>query len=47
VPREVFAMFFAIVAETVREACGSAFTAAMGAAWARLLADLDYYVENP
>jgi hemoglobin-like flavoprotein len=47
VPREVFAGFFATVAETVSDACGSAFTAAMDAAWRRLLADLDYYVANP
>ncbi len=44
VPREVFATFFGIVAEVVREACGAAFTDAMAGAWTRLLADLDRYV---
>jgi hemoglobin-like flavoprotein len=44
VPRGVFATFFGIVAEVVRETCGADWTPAMDAAWKRLLADLDHYV---
>jgi hypothetical protein len=44
VPRGVFAAFFGIVAEVVRESCGAGWTPAMDAAWTRTLADLDHYV---
>lgn len=44
VPRGVFATFFGIVAEVVRETCGAAWTPAMDGAWTRTLADLDHYV---
>jgi len=44
VPREVFATFFGLVAEVVRETCGADWTPAMDAAWTRTLADLDHYV---
>jgi hemoglobin-like flavoprotein len=47
VPPEVFAVFFAIVAEVVREVCGEAWTAQMQDAWDRTLAELDYYVTHP
>jgi hemoglobin-like flavoprotein len=47
VPREVFATFFGVVAETVREACGADWSSEMGAAWRRTLTDLDHYVANP
>jgi hypothetical protein len=47
VPPAVFATFFGLVAASVREACGARWTPAMTAAWARLLADLDFYVQNP
>jgi len=47
VPRDVFATFFEVLAETVRDACGSAWTGAMDGAWRRVLADLDYYVKHP
>jgi hemoglobin-like flavoprotein len=46
VPREVFATFFGVVAETVEEACGPGWTPAMAAAWRRLLADLDAFVHR-
>lgn len=36
VPRADFARFFEIVSETVREACGPAWSAEMENAWARL-----------
>lgn len=44
VPRGVFATFFGIVCEVVREACADDWTPAMDAAWTRVLADLDHYV---
>jgi hemoglobin-like flavoprotein len=44
VPRNVFATFFGIVEEIVRETCGPDWTHAMEEAWRRLLADLDHYV---
>jgi hemoglobin-like flavoprotein len=44
VPRAVFATFFGIVAEVVRETCGDDWTPAMDAGWKRTLADLDHYV---
>lgn len=47
VPPLVFATFFGVVAGGVRDACGQRWTAEMQAAWDRLLADLDFYVQNP
>ena len=47
VPPDVFATFFGLVSEVVREACADAWTAGMDAAWARTLADLDFYVTHP
>jgi len=44
VPRRVFATFFGIVEEVVRETCGADWTPATDAAWKRMLADLDHYV---
>jgi len=44
VPRAVFATFFGVVAEVVKEACGHHWTGAMDDAWRRTLADLDYHV---
>ncbi len=47
VPRDVFATYFGVVAEVVREACSSEWSPAMAAAWRAMLADLDYYVTHP
>ena len=47
VPPPVFATFFGIVAEVVRDACGGEWTAPMDQAWRTTLADLDYYVTHP
>ncbi len=47
VPRTVFATFFGIVAEVVRESCGPQWTSAMDVAWQRTLADLDRHVGIP
>jgi len=44
VPREVFATFFGVVCEVVRETCAGDWTDVMQAAWARVLADLDHFV---
>jgi hemoglobin-like flavoprotein len=46
VPRGVFATFFGLVKEVVRETCGDDWTPAMDAAWRRVLADLDHYVNQ-
>ncbi len=47
VPRSVFATFFGVVAEAVREACGEGWTPAMEAGWRQTLIDLDHYVTRP
>jgi hemoglobin-like flavoprotein len=47
VPPEMFASFLAIVADVVREACGSRWTVAMEEAWRSVLADLNDYAANP
>lgn len=44
VPRDVFALFFRVIAETVEAACGSAWTEDMSQAWKRLLVALDAYI---
>ena len=43
VPREVFATFFAIVKDAVREACGPGWTQTMNDAWSVTLEDLARY----
>jgi len=47
VPPDVFAVFFGVVAATLRELLGGDWTPAIDAAWTRLLADLDFYVQHP
>jgi hemoglobin-like flavoprotein len=47
VPRDVFATFFGVVAQVVRDVCGDAWTTDMDRAWHRTLADLDHYVKHP
>ncbi len=44
VPREVFTLFFTTVADTVREACGPAWSVDMSEAWKRLLNALQRYI---
>jgi hemoglobin-like flavoprotein len=39
VPPEIFPLFFEVVAETLREAAGEAWTPDMTAAWEGLLSD--------
>ncbi|MBV9044393.1 MAG: globin, partial [Alphaproteobacteria bacterium] len=45
VPRDIFRTFFRVVANTVREVLGDAWTADIDTAWAAMLAELDSYVE--
>lgn len=47
VPPDVFATFFGVVAETMRELLGEAWRPDIEAAWQSLLADLDFYVRHP
>jgi hemoglobin-like flavoprotein len=47
VPPDVFAVFFGVVAATLREVVGPDWTPAIDAAWATLLAELDFYVRHP
>jgi hemoglobin-like flavoprotein len=47
VPPDVFATFFGVVADTLRDLLGGAWTAEMEAAWRDLLAELDFYVKHP
>lgn len=44
VPRASFSRFFAIISETVRDACGADWSIETAAAWRNLLADLDRFV---
>ena len=46
VPPEVFGTFFGVVADTLREVLGEAWSPAMAAAWRELLIALDYYVTH-
>jgi hemoglobin-like flavoprotein len=46
VPRVVFATFFRIVAEVVKDVCGADWTNATEAAWSAMLTDLDTFVEH-
>lgn len=47
VPPAVFATFFGVVGETVREACGAEWTAAMEDAWRIMLDEIADYVVTP
>jgi hemoglobin-like flavoprotein len=47
VPPDVFAVFFGVVAATLRDLLGEAWTAEFEQAWTNLLADLDFYVKHP
>lgn len=44
VPREVFATFFRVVGDTLREMLGGAWTPQMETGWRNMLADIDVYV---
>jgi hemoglobin-like flavoprotein len=47
VPPQVFATFFDVVAETVREACGEGSSGDMSDAWDTLLIEIGAYVASP
>jgi hemoglobin-like flavoprotein len=47
VPRDAFAMFFAIVRDVVREASGPHWSGPTEEAWRRLLADIAGYITAP
>lgn len=47
VPPDVFAVFFAIVAQTIREQLGEDWTPQIDQAWNKLLRDLDFFVTHP
>ena len=47
VPPEVFRIFFATVAATIRDQLGNDWTTEMDSAWTKLLGELDYFVTHP
>lgn len=47
VPPDVFATFFGLIAEVVKETCGPDWSPAMESAWRRTLVDLDRFVVHP
>jgi hemoglobin-like flavoprotein len=47
VPPDVFQTFFPVVAATLREVLGEAWTPEIDLAWEGLLAELDFYVQHP
>ena len=47
VPRERFGVFFEVVAETLGDGRGEAWTTQMDASWECLLHELDYFVQHP
>ena len=47
VPPDVFQTFFPVVAATLREVLGEAWSGEINLAWEGLLADLDFYVQHP
>lgn len=46
VPREVFATFFAVVADTARDTLGADWTPAFEAAWRDMLAEIDVFARK-
>ena len=46
VPREVFATFFGVVAETLKDLLGADWTPDMDTGWADMLADIESYVRG-
>jgi hemoglobin-like flavoprotein len=45
-PRELFAAFFGVIAETLREVIGTDWSPEMDAAWRKLLAEVDRFILN-
>lgn len=46
VPREVFATFFAVIRDTVKDVLGADWTPGFETAWAEMLAEIDGYVRQ-
>ena len=46
VPEDMFAIFFAVVADTVKGVVGPDWTPEMDGAWTSLLTELDLYIRN-
>lgn len=46
VPREIFAIFFGLVADTLKDAAGEDWSPEMGRIWRILLCELDRFVQN-
>jgi hemoglobin-like flavoprotein len=47
VPREIFATFFGIVADTLKDIAGADWTPGMDESWRELLTRLDWFVAHP
>jgi hemoglobin-like flavoprotein len=47
VPHEIFATFFGMVADTLKDIAGADWSPQMDASWRDLLARLDWFVANP
>ena len=47
VPPDIFRIFFAVVADTIREQLGEQWTSEFEQAWTKLLSDLDFFVTHP
>ena len=47
VPPEIFGLFFGVVADTLREVVGDAWTVPMDAAWREMLGDMNWYATHP
>ncbi len=45
VPREVFATFFEVIRDALRDILGDDWTAAFETAWAEMLIDIEHYVQ--
>ena len=47
VPLDVFGVFFQTVADTLREAVGASWTAAMDTAWREMLTEMNWFATHP
>jgi len=47
VPPDVFGVFFQTVADTLREAVGADWTAAMDSAWSEMLTEMSWFATHP
>ena len=47
VPPQVFALFFGVVADTLREVLGAEWTADFAGAWGEILSQMNWYATHP